>query len=173
MTSHQKNIDNGFRQEQLAKIQQLAQVLQEQNLTEIHYKDADFEITLHKSALSNMILPEHQIDVETKTRQIHEKKGKHVKIEGSRDLDEMKIDTEDVTVTSNLIGTVYLASSPEAESFVTVGSRVEQDDVLCLIECMKTMNRIKAPCAGIVKAILISNEQAVDYAKPLIVIQKM
>jgi acetyl-CoA carboxylase biotin carboxyl carrier protein len=74
-------------------------------------------------------------------------------------------------VTSPMVGTFYRAPSPNAASFVEVGSRVEVGDTLCIIEAMKMMNEIESDRAGIVKAILKENGQPVEYGEALFVIE--
>jgi acetyl-CoA carboxylase biotin carboxyl carrier protein len=68
------------------------------------------------------------------------------------------------------VGTFYRSSKPTAESFVRIGSQVEPTTVVCIIEAMKLMNEIEADQAGIVKAILVENGQAVEYGQPLVII---
>ncbi len=75
------------------------------------------------------------------------------------------------TVTSPMVGTVYLAPQPDADAFVNVGDRVGEGDTLMIIEAMKVMNPIPSPRAGIVKAILASDSQPVEFGDPLIVIE--
>lgn len=71
---------------------------------------------------------------------------------------------------SPLVGTFYNASSPEAEPFVRVGDRVRKGQVLGIIEAMKLMNEIEAEQDGVVEAVLVENEQMVEYGQPLFTI---
>lgn len=73
-------------------------------------------------------------------------------------------------VKSPMVGTFYRASSPEAKSFVDVGSTVAVGDTICIIEAMKLLNEIEAEVAGVVKAVLIENGQPVEYGEPLFII---
>ncbi len=75
------------------------------------------------------------------------------------------------TVTSPMVGTVYLAPQPDADSFVNVGDRVGEGDTLMIIEAMKVMNPLPSPRAGTVKAILVSDSQPVEFGDPLIIIE--
>jgi acetyl-CoA carboxylase biotin carboxyl carrier protein len=74
-------------------------------------------------------------------------------------------------VTSPMVGTFYRSPSPGAKSFVEVGQRVAERDVLCIIEAMKILNQIEADSAGVVKAILVENGQPVEFGEPLFVIE--
>lgn len=73
-------------------------------------------------------------------------------------------------VKSPMVGTFYRASSPEAKSFVDVGSTVNVGDTLCIIEAMKLLNEIEADHAGVIKAVLVENGQPVEYGEPLFII---
>ncbi|PKM46624.1 MAG: acetyl-CoA carboxylase biotin carboxyl carrier protein [Gammaproteobacteria bacterium HGW-Gammaproteobacteria-1] len=74
-------------------------------------------------------------------------------------------------VTSPIVGAFYRSPSPQAKSFVEVGSRVNVGDTLCIIEAMKIMNQIEADKAGVVKAILVENGQPVEFGQPLFIIE--
>jgi acetyl-CoA carboxylase biotin carboxyl carrier protein len=70
-------------------------------------------------------------------------------------------------ITSPIVGTFYRSPSPTAESFVRIGSQVEPNTVVCIIEAMKLMNEIKAETTGEVVKIYVENAQAVEYGQPL------
>lgn len=74
-------------------------------------------------------------------------------------------------VTSPMVGTVYMAPEPGASTFVSVGDTVEAGQTLLIIEAMKTMNQIPSPRAGVVKKILVSNEQPVEFGAPLLILE--
>lgn len=64
-------------------------------------------------------------------------------------------------------GTFYSAPSPDAEPFVRVGSRVSPTTVVCIIEAMKILSEIPAECTGIIKEILVENQQPVEFGQAL------
>ena len=70
-------------------------------------------------------------------------------------------------VTSPLVGTFYAAASPDAEPFVKVGDTVKKGQVLGIIEAMKLMNEIESEYDGVVEAVLVKNEDVVEYGQPL------
>jgi acetyl-CoA carboxylase biotin carboxyl carrier protein len=70
-------------------------------------------------------------------------------------------------ITSPIVGTFYRSPSPTSESFIRIGSRVEHNTVVCIIEAMKLMNEIQAETTGEVVKIYIENGQAVEYGQPL------
>ena len=74
-------------------------------------------------------------------------------------------------VTSPMVGTIYLAAEPGAPAFISVGTVVEEGDTLLIVEAMKTMNHIPAPKSGTVKRILVSDGDAVEFGTPLMIIE--
>ena len=77
---------------------------------------------------------------------------------------------EGVVVAAPIVGTVYLASSPTATPFVKVGSKVKEGQTLLIIEAMKIMNQIPAPCGGTVVKLQVENAQPVEYGDALVLI---
>ena len=74
------------------------------------------------------------------------------------------------TVKSPMVGTAYLSPEPSAPAFMEVGKPVKAGDTLLIVEAMKVMNPITAPEGGIVKKILISDGQPVEFDQPLVII---
>ncbi len=74
-------------------------------------------------------------------------------------------------VPSPMVGTAYLAPSPDAKPFIEVGQAVKEGQTLLIIEAMKTMNQIPSPRSGTVTAILIEDSQPVEYGMPLVVVE--
>lgn len=74
-------------------------------------------------------------------------------------------------VPSPMVGTVYLAPSPEADAFISVGQKVREGQTLLIIEAMKTMNQIPAPRSGTITAIMVENAQPVEFGEPLVIIE--
>jgi acetyl-CoA carboxylase biotin carboxyl carrier protein len=75
-------------------------------------------------------------------------------------------------ITSPIVGTFYRAASPNSEPFVRLGSNVDPDMVVCIIEAMKLMNEIQAETDGEVVKIYVENGQPVEYGQPLFGIKK-
>ena len=75
---------------------------------------------------------------------------------------------QDLTIIpSPIVGTFYRSPSPTADSFVKIGSQVEPESVVCIIEAMKLMNEIQAEISGEVVKIYVENGQPVEYGQPL------
>ena len=74
-------------------------------------------------------------------------------------------------VPSPMVGTAYLAPSPDAKPFIEIGQKVKEGQTLLIIEAMKTMNQIPAPRAGKVIQILIEDGQPIEFGQPLMIIE--
>jgi acetyl-CoA carboxylase biotin carboxyl carrier protein len=70
-------------------------------------------------------------------------------------------------IKSPMVGTFYAASASDAEPYVTAGSAVGEDTVVCIVEAMKVMNEIKAECTGTIVEVCIKNTQPVEYGQVL------
>jgi len=76
-------------------------------------------------------------------------------------------------IKSPMIGTFYRAPSPEAASYVDVGSEVDPDTVVCIIEAMKVMNEIKAEVRGVITQVCVDNAKPVEFGQPLFKIRPL
>ena len=74
-------------------------------------------------------------------------------------------------IESPIVGTFYRSATPGADAFVQVGSKVNADQTVCIIEAMKVMNEIKAEKSGIVKEILAENGEPVEFGQPLFILE--
>ena len=84
------------------------------------------------------------------------------------------LDSEDEAyITSPIVGTFYSAPSPEAKAFVKVGDRVKAGQTVCILEAMKLMNEIESDFDCEIEAVLVSNEQKIEYGQPLFKVKKI
>ena len=74
-------------------------------------------------------------------------------------------------VTSPMVGTVYMQAEPGAAPFVSVGAKVAEGDTLLIVEAMKTMNHIPAPRSGTIKRIVVEDGAAVEFGTPLVILE--
>jgi acetyl-CoA carboxylase biotin carboxyl carrier protein len=70
-----------------------------------------------------------------------------------------------------MVGTFYSAPSPDAKPFISVGSTVDEETDVCVIEAMKVFNNIKAECRGTIAKILVTNGQTVEFGQPLFLVK--
>ena len=79
----------------------------------------------------------------------------------------------DTEIKSPMIGTLYHAPSPESANYVEVGSEVNADTVVCIIEAMKVMNEIKAEVRGVITDVLIDNAKPVEFGQAIFKIRPL
>jgi len=78
-----------------------------------------------------------------------------------------KLEEKIAYIKSPMVGTFYVAPSPDSPPFVAVGEQVGKDDVVCILEAMKVMNEIKAELEGLIVEVLAENGEPVEYGQPL------
>ena len=146
-------------------IEKLAQIINDQNLTEISMEDGEQAITIRKEVMvasapvvSAVSVAPH---VETASSQSDVKTADSVQ-------DAKKAGTP---ITSPMVGTFYMAPSPDSEPFVTVGQSVKSGDVVCIIEAMKMMNEIKAEVAGNIVEVCVEDGQPVEFGQVLMYVE--
>ena len=138
----------------LGFIKQIMSEFDQSNVTKMKVEIDDLKIELEKESEK----VEYVKPVEKEKEVIEDKQIKQEQATGT-------------AVKSPIVGVFYSASSPESEPYVTVGKNVKKGDIVCIIEAMKVMNEIKAPCDGTVTSILVENEALVEYDQALMVIE--
>ncbi len=145
------------------KIVELIKVVSDSKLTEFAIEEDDFKISMGKN------LPEGQVVVkEMVTPQAMPAYEVPAQSSGNAQEDFVP---EDNLLKSPLVGTFYSASAPGEEPLVKVGDTVTKGQVIGIVEAMKLMNEIESEKDGVVKAILVKNEEVVEYDQPLFVIE--
>ena len=153
----------------IRKVKKLIEMLEESQLNEIEIKEGEESVKLVKAisvpvqeqiVTSNAVAPTPQpavvndVSADSDTSQSAEDET----ISGQ-------------TIDSPMVGTFYAAPNPGAKDFVSVGDKISEGDVLCIIEAMKMMNEVKADSSGTIKQVLIENAEPVEFGQPLFVIE--
>ena len=136
----------------------LSKLLEETGLSEIEIENKEVgRIKVAKNLTSTSVLPSSPIPLsETNT---------------SSEI--AKSEKKDISnaITSPMVGTIYLKPDPDSEPFVKEGDKVKKGDTLLIIEAMKTMNNIPADKDGVIKQVLVENEQPIQFGDPLVIIE--
>ena len=154
------------------ELRELIALLRENGLSEFELERADFRVRLRREsspAQSNysadvaaVVPPPPPVDVVSTakpTPTVHHP-GAQAETAASEDSDLHLI-------SSPIVGTFYRSPSPTADPFVKIGSNVEPETVVCIIEAMKLMNEIQAEATGEIVKIYVENGQPVEYGQPL------
>lgn len=145
----------------LEKIAGLVKIIEESSLTEFVYKDDDLKISMSKL--------EHPPVVAAGVPMAAPQTAVSAEAEGVP----QKKEDEKRFITSPIVGTFYSAPAPDAPAFVKVGDRVKNGQTVCILEAMKLMNEIQSDFDCEIEAVLVSNEQKVEYGQPLFRIKKL
>ena len=134
-------------------IKELKDCLDEFNLNEIEYSYKDTKIKVSKKLNTEII---------SETKPISSKKVNQT---------EIKNEISGNKVASPIIGTAYLAPEPGGRKFAEVGKKIKKGDTIMIVEAMKTMNHVPSTTDGIVKEILVSDGQPVEFGQVLIILE--
>ena len=141
-------------------IKQLITEFEDSNVFKMKVEIDDLKLELEKEATNQVAYVESIPDRDIVQQPVEQK------VKETKEIQELK----GTQVSSPLVGTFYLASSPTSEPFVQVGSQVTQGQVLCIVEAMKVMNEIKSPVDGTVTSICVKNEETVEFGTVLMTI---
>ena len=139
----------------LEKIEGLVKIIENSSLTEFTLKEGDLKITMSK--LDNPPVVAAGMPVAAAP-------APAVQTETAAPAEE---EEEKLFITSPIVGTFYSAPAPDAPAFVKVGDQVKNGQTVCILEAMKLMNEIQSDFDCEIEAVLVSNEQKVEYGQPL------
>ena len=145
------------------KIKELINIMKDNDLVEIEVSQGDEKICLKRTTpQQSAYMAPPLMNTRARSKDLQPNTTESMAQDISLSHDEGLI-----TINSPIVGTFYRAASPDSESYVDVGSVIETQDVVCIIEAMKVMNEIKAEVSGTIMEILVSNGQAVEYGQSL------
>lgn len=138
-------------------IRELAALLKETDLSEIEVEQDDLRIRVARGGSSSSVQVAAPVAAAPAPTPAVEAPADPVKHPGA--------------LKSPMVGTAYLAPGPGAADFVSIGATVKAGQTVMIVEAMKTMNQIAATKSGTVTAILVENEQPVEFGEPLLIIE--
>ena len=137
-------------------IKELSDYLDEFNLTELEYTEKDKKIKVSKNNIS----------INNQTSKIP-----NDNLSVTQNSEVIKSSKSGTEVTSPIIGTAYHAPEPGAKKFVEVGKKIKKGDTIMIVEAMKTMNHVPSTADGVIKEILVSDGQPVEFGQALVVLE--
>jgi len=153
----------------IRKLKELVRLMVENDLSELDLRDQQETVTIKRGPSGVVMAPAYP--------HVGMAGGGATSVEPSPATDNgshRAADEDDaglVPIESPMVGTFYSAATPDAEPFISVGSAVSPDTVVCLVEAMKVFNEIKAECAGTVERVLVNNGEAVEFGQKLFLIR--
>ena len=154
----------------IRKVKKLIEMLEESQLNEIEIKEGEESVKLVKATtvpVQAQIVTSNIAATASQPTAMNEVTSVESDTEESTEPETIS----GKTIDSPMVGTFYAAPNPGAKDFVSVGDKISEGDVLCIIEAMKMMNEVKADSSGIIKQVLIENAEPVEFGQPLFVIE--
>ena len=147
-----------------ALVRELAQLLSDNELTEIEVQDGERRIKVARD-------PAPVIAAAPATASLqHAPALSAPPMHGKEEVGGAQVEVAGTTVKSPMVGTAFMSPEPGAAPFIEVGAAVKAGDTLLIVEAMKVMNPITAPDAGTIKKIMVADAQPVEFDQPLVVI---
>lgn len=146
----------------LEKIEGLVKIIENSSLTEFSIKDGETKITMSKLTHPPVIaagVPAAPMAAAPAQLAAAEEKAEAA--------DEFEL------ILAPIVGTFYSAAAPDVPAYVKVGDHVKAGQTVCILEAMKLMNEIEADYDCEIEAVLVSNEQKVEYGQPLFRVKKL
>ena len=136
----------------LEKIEGLVKIIEDSSLNEFTYKDKDVKITMSKLDHPPVVAAGVPVAASAPVNTIVEKAEEEEE---------------------ESLGTFYSAAAPDVPAFVKVGDQVKAGQTVCILEAMKLMNEIQSDYDCEIEAVLVSNEQKVEYGQPLFRVKRL
>ena len=144
----------------LEKIEGLVKIIEESSLNEFTYKDKDVKITMSKLDHPPVVAAGVPVAAPASA-------AVNTSVEAAEEEDDT------LFIPSPIVGTFYSAAAPDVPAFVKVGDQVKAGQTVCILEAMKLMNEIQSDYDCEIEAVLVSNEQKVEYGQPLFRVKKL
>jgi acetyl-CoA carboxylase biotin carboxyl carrier protein len=127
-------------------IEEVIRLFNKSGLSKLNVKDGSLEILMEGAALN----------------------GSPLSLSGMKELSGISLES---TIDAPMVGAFYRAPSPTEKPFINAGDKVKKGDVLCVIEAMKVMNEVRAKRDGMITEIKVKDGDAVEFGKPLFVVE--
>lgn len=142
----------------LKEIKEMINLMEEHNIIELELEREGLKIRLKRGVTG---------EIEQLTEAVESKRQKVL----GEELVRKEVSEKTVQIKSPMVGTFYRAPAPDATPFVEVGTVIEVETVVCIIEAMKLMNEIKSEIKGKIIEILVDNGAPVEYGQPLFTVE--
>nr|MDH3153894.1 acetyl-CoA carboxylase biotin carboxyl carrier protein [Bacillus licheniformis] len=152
------------------EIRQLIKLIDESSINEFTYENEGSKVELKKQ--SGTVQTIQQVVAAPVQAPAPEAQAKQAPVQDAPAKEEAAKEGGNFhKITSPMVGTFYASSSPEADPYVTVGSKVTESSVVCIVEAMKLFNEIEAEVKGEIVEVLVENGQLVEYGQPLFLVK--
>ena len=148
----------------IQELQEIVSLMENSGIAELNLEEENLKLSLKRESKLPAVVALPQtvpMPVQSANEQI-------APVESSKNSVE---DKNVFVIKSPMVGTFYSAPSPESAPYVSEGSQVNNESVVCILEAMKVMNEVHAECSGKIIEILVKNGTPVEYGQPLFKVQ--
>ncbi|WP_096270554.1 acetyl-CoA carboxylase biotin carboxyl carrier protein [Paucisalibacillus globulus] len=150
------------------EIREIIKLVDQSSINEFTYETNGTKVSMKKQSEPIAVPTQPVVQVEKETTAISERQQA---VQETVEVVETSVKEStvnfDFEITSPMVGTFYSAPNPESDPFVSVGSSVAKDTVVCIVEAMKLFNEIEAEVSGEIVEVLVENGELVEYGQPL------
>ena len=163
------------------EIREIIKLIDQSSITEFTYETEGTSVSLKKGNVSAVTVQAVNSATEEKANTVTQSVTEPIKKVESKPEETITVSTEkqntttndyDFEVVSPMVGTFYAAPSPEEGPYVAVGSNVEPQSIVCIVEAMKLFNEIEAEVSGEIVEIIAKDGELVEYGQPLFRVKK-
>jgi acetyl-CoA carboxylase biotin carboxyl carrier protein len=156
----------------IRKLKELVRLMVENDLSELDLKDQEETVTIKRGVGGVPMMMPQGVPVYQPPRPVAPVLGEDGAGDSGASESAAPADTAGlVAIESPMVGTFYTAPNPDSGPFVTVGSAIASDTVVCLIEAMKVFNEIKAEVNGTIERVLVNSGEAVEFGQKLYLVR--
>jgi acetyl-CoA carboxylase biotin carboxyl carrier protein len=142
------------------RIRQIIKLMEQHDLSEVDLQQGDEKIKLNRGAVAPVqAAPVHAGSVHAGSAA------------GEVDSPDASSTAGTITINAPMVGTFYSRPTPESDPFVKVGDSINDESIVCIVEAMKVFSEIPAECSGKIVEVLVSDQEAVDFGKPMFRVQ--
>jgi acetyl-CoA carboxylase biotin carboxyl carrier protein len=162
----------------LSEIKDLIKLIDQSSLHELEIQNEGYKLTIRKPNKTESLFvssapPQYALPVQAAAQQLQQTSGAHPMPDAAiYGTDTKNMENANLhKIISPMVGTFYQSPSPDADAYVTAGSKVKEKTVVCIVEAMKLMNEIEAEINGEIVEVLVENGQLVEYGQPLFLVR--
>lgn len=157
----------------IRKLKELVRLMVENDLTELDLRDSEEQVTMRRPtaySTPTLVPPIHAVPAGAVPSA--PPAAPAVSGNGAAPVPAaIEAEANLIKIESPMVGTFYATPNPDSPSFVSAGSPVSPETVVCIIEAMKIFNEIKAECSGTIYKVLVKNGQPVEFGQPLFLVK--
>lgn len=150
----------------IRRLKELVRLMVENDLSELDLRDEQESVVLRRGMGGQVIMPTVPMaHAPLATPAAHAPTASTGATDAGDD------DAALVAITSPMVGTFYSSPDPESPAYVSAGSNVDVDTVVCIVEAMKVFSEIKAEVSGVIEKVLVKSGDPVEYGQPLFMVR--